>query len=139
MAATVFGESLYVANFDDDTVSVIRTSDNTVINTVEVGNEPMGVAARFVNDEQLVYVTNSGDDTVSVIRTSDNTVVDTVDVGNGPEGIAVSGDFVYVTNAGRQHRVGNPNIRQHGGGYGRCGQWPDWRHVRGRFHIRGQF
>ncbi len=34
----------YVANFIDDTVSVIRTSDNTVIDTIPVGDGPYAVA-----------------------------------------------------------------------------------------------
>ncbi len=33
----------YVANFNDDTVSVIRTSDNTVIDTIAVGDFPFAV------------------------------------------------------------------------------------------------
>jgi YVTN family beta-propeller protein len=34
----------YISNSADDTVSVISTSDNTVTDTVAVGNGPWGVA-----------------------------------------------------------------------------------------------
>ncbi len=78
----------YVANFNDDTVSVIRTSDNTVIDTITVGARPFGVAVK--PDGAAVYVANANGDTVSVIRTSDNTVIDTITVGNGPRAVAVT-------------------------------------------------
>ena len=71
----------YIANYSDDTVSVIRTYKN-VIATVNVGNGPYGVAA--APNGNCVYVTNRNDDTVSVIQTSDNTVIDTVNVGDDP-------------------------------------------------------
>ena len=64
----------YVSNSFDNTVSVIRTSDSTVISTVAVGDWPYGVAVS--PDGEYVYVSNSGDDTVSVIRTCDSTVTE---------------------------------------------------------------
>ena len=54
-----------------DTVSVIQTSDNTVIDTIRVGTAPLDIAVR-PDDGRFVYVTNLGDDTVSVIATSGN-------------------------------------------------------------------
>jgi YVTN family beta-propeller protein len=66
------GTHVYVANCDDDTVSVIQTSDNTVVDTIDVGISPFGVAV--TPDGSRVYVTNSEDNTVSVIQTSDHTV-----------------------------------------------------------------
>jgi YVTN family beta-propeller protein len=89
---------VYVANYEADTVSVIQTSDNTVVDTVSVGDFPVGVSV--TPDGSHVYVVNMNDDTVSVIRTSDNTVVDTVYTGEVPWGVAVSpdGSRVYVPN-----------------------------------------
>ena len=55
----------YVANIGDDTVSVIDTATNTVIDTINVGNGPVGVALS-PNGTRL-YVSNSGDGTVYVI------------------------------------------------------------------------
>ena len=69
---------------------MIRTSDNTVVATVAVGDVPVGVAV--TPDGAFVYVTNNFSNNVSVIRTSDNTVVATVAVGNGPRGVAVTPD-----------------------------------------------
>jgi len=46
-------------------LSVIRTSDNTVVGRITVGNTPRGVAA--LPDGDFVYTVNWGDDMVSVI------------------------------------------------------------------------
>jgi YVTN family beta-propeller protein len=92
------GALAYVTNALSNNVSVIQTSDNTVVATVAVGDVPRGVAV--TPDGAVVYVTNGGSDNVSVIRTSDNTVVATVAVGSEPVGVAVTPDgaLVYVTN-----------------------------------------
>ena len=88
----------YVSNSFDNTVSVIRTSDNEVIANVAVGEWPYGVA--ISPDGEYVYVTNTGDDTVSVIRTCDHTVTATIGVGPSPGGVFVSpdGSYVYTAN-----------------------------------------
>ncbi len=47
LAVTPDGDFVYVANFASvggNTVSVIQTSDNTVIDTIDVGSSPFGVA-----------------------------------------------------------------------------------------------
>ena len=95
------GSYVYVANFGSMDVSVIRTSDNTIVATVAVGVDPKGVAVTPVTGSD-VYVANSFNGTVSVIRTSDNTVVATVTVSLAPVGVAVTldGSEVYVTNNG---------------------------------------
>ena len=71
-----------MTNWDSGTVSVIRTSTNTVVDTVSVGTFAYGISV--TPDEKLVYVVNSGDGTVSVINAFTLTVVDTVPVGNVP-------------------------------------------------------
>jgi YVTN family beta-propeller protein len=93
------GAFAYVTNAGSDNVSVIRTSDNTVVATVAVGDLPFGVAV--TPDGALVYVANARSKNVSVIRTADNTVVATVAVGFDPFGVAVTPDgaFAYVANA----------------------------------------
>jgi YVTN family beta-propeller protein len=94
----------YVTNSGSQNVSVIRTSDNTVVATVAVGIDPGGVAV--TPDGAFAYVANEGFRDVSVIRTSDNTVVATVTVGTSnltfPVDVAVTPDgaFVYVANEG---------------------------------------
>ncbi|MFA9408221.1 MAG: beta-propeller fold lactonase family protein, partial [Candidatus Dadabacteria bacterium] len=98
VAVTPDGSHVYVTNCSSNTVSVIQTSDNTVVATVDVGQCPTGVA---IPNNTSVFVANTSSDTVSVIQTSDNTVVATVDVGIAPIGIAVGPDGVniYVANS----------------------------------------
>ena len=89
----------YIANLDSNDVSVIDTSNDTVLATVPVGSSPFGVAVK--PDGTRVYVTNDSDNTVSVIDTSNNTVVATEGVGLEPAGVAVNpdGTRAYVTNS----------------------------------------
>ena len=102
--------SLYVTNTNSASVSVIRTSDNTVTGTVAVGSSPRG--AVVTPDGTYLYVMNQVSDNVSVIRISDNTVTATVPVGDGPFTVAsaTDGAFVYVANIFWQHRLRHPNL-----------------------------
>lgn len=77
----------YVTNQFDDTISVINLSTNTVVDTINVGTLPQGLAA--TPDGQFVYVTNNTSNNISVIQTSGNTVVDTIAVGDSPTGIGI--------------------------------------------------
>lgn len=88
----------YVTNFDSNTVSVIDTAQARVVDTIGVGNGPVGVA--LVPGGQAVYVANFLSDTVSVIDTRTHQVVRTVSVDAGPSGVAATpnGSKVYVTN-----------------------------------------
>jgi len=92
------GNFVYVANLSGNTVSVIQTSDDTVIATINVGDEPYSVTMSTLG--RYVYVTNRNEDTISVIQTSDNTELYKVSVGDSPQGIAVNpnGGWLYVTN-----------------------------------------
>ena len=85
------GLSVYVANTNSNTVSVINTATNNVVATVSVGNGPVSVA--ITPDGGTVYVTNL-DGTVSVISTATNAVVTTLALGSGAPavGVAVSPD-----------------------------------------------
>ena len=95
---------IYVADYGSNTVSVIDTSTNIVIDTVNVGSYPVRLA--FNTSGTRVYVTNSATynpgviGTVSVIDTSNNKVVNTITVGMKPTGVRVNSDdtLVYVTN-----------------------------------------
>ena len=80
-------------------VTTLEAPPDSVVATVDVGNQPLSICALPSGD--YVYVTSAVDDCVSVIRTVDNTVVATVDVGDQPYGICSlpSGDYVYVTSA----------------------------------------
>jgi len=72
------------------TVSVIDAASNTVINTIEVGLHPCGMALSPSGDR--LYVTNANSDTVSVIDTASDMVTKTLHVGQvGPGRVAVLG------------------------------------------------
>lgn len=62
----------YVANINDNTVSVIDSGTNTVIATVPVGQLPITVAVS--PNGAFAYVANQGSHTVSVIDAATNTV-----------------------------------------------------------------
>jgi gliding motility-associated-like protein len=96
-APTGFG---YITNAGSNNVSVIDISTNSVVATVPVGSNPIGVA--ISPDGQRVYVSNKGSKSVSVINTSNNTVASAITVGNSPIGLGVSpdGSKVYIANSG---------------------------------------
>jgi YVTN family beta-propeller protein len=98
LAGPLRAQYAYVTSFYENNVSVIQTSDNTVVDTIAVGTYPYGLAVSPGGSR--VYVANLGSNTVSVIQTLDNTVVATVPVGDGPISVAVSpdGSRLYVTN-----------------------------------------
>jgi len=91
---------VYVANGDDNSVSIFFDTANGSTITVDVDLTPVDIAVS--PDGDFVYVIGSSKNTsiLAVIRTSDNKVVDMVDVGGEfPGGIAVTpdGSHVYVT------------------------------------------
>jgi YVTN family beta-propeller protein len=100
VAVSPDGSRVYVANFGGNSVSVINTSNNTVVATVTGVPSPYGVAVS--PDGSRVYVGNQSGNSVSVINTSNNTVVATVTGLDRPAGVVVSpdGSRVYVTNYG---------------------------------------
>ncbi|MDH3875349.1 MAG: beta-propeller fold lactonase family protein, partial [Desulfobacteraceae bacterium] len=118
ISMTPDGAYAYVSNFDSGTVSIIQTSNNTVINTITVGDNPdteeldgcpFGIS--MTPDGEYAYVSDYCNNAVWVIRTSDRTVIDTdpstveidpITVGNEPAGISMTpdGKYVYVINSG---------------------------------------
>ena len=70
--------TIYIANFGSNSVSVINGTTNTVTAAIPVGSKP---AAIGVNpNTNVVYVANNGDNTVSVIKGANNSVTATVSV-----------------------------------------------------------
>ncbi|MEM8641275.1 MAG: beta-propeller fold lactonase family protein [Cyanobacteria bacterium P01_G01_bin.54] len=61
------GKSVYVANMNSNTVSVIDTATNQVSHTIPVGIWPIDLA--IAPDGKSVYVANNEDNTVSIIDT----------------------------------------------------------------------
>lgn len=96
LAISPDGSRVYVANQAGDTVSVLNTSTNAVVATVNVGDTPGGVVVNPAGTR--AYVANISDATLSVINTETNTVVATVNlaVGSSPREVAISADGRYV-------------------------------------------
>ncbi len=91
-----YSEFVYVSG-GDSKVRVLSTSTFEVIETIDVGSNPRGLAG--TPDGSLVFVPNRDDDTVTVIDTSDNSVADTIALtGDQPYNLAVTpdGTTVYV-------------------------------------------
>ena len=76
------GNSAYVTNFFDNSISVIRTADRTVVDTIQVGIGPLGID--ITADGLFLYITDSAGGTVTVINTSQNRVINTIGVGGSP-------------------------------------------------------
>jgi YVTN family beta-propeller protein len=80
----------YVANFKDNTVSVIDTEAGKVIATVPVAAGPHGMA--ITQDGRTVYVSGDGSSSLDVIDTDIDKVVKTINVGKTPNGVALTPD-----------------------------------------------
>ncbi|HWH78340.1 MAG TPA: cytochrome D1 domain-containing protein, partial [Candidatus Binatus sp.] len=80
----------YVANFKDNTVSVIDTGAGEVVATVPVAAGPHGMA--ITKDGRMVYVSGDGSSSVDVIDTTVDKVVKSINVGKTPNGIALTPD-----------------------------------------------
>jgi len=97
------GKRVYIANLEDNSVSVIDTFTNTALDTLTTGfHRPVGVA--FSPDGKRVYVADSvPTGTLTVIDASNNTVIGTIPTaGAYPSQVAVSPDG--HRRCGRRHR-----------------------------------
>jgi YVTN family beta-propeller protein len=78
------GTKAYVANGDDDNVSVINVTTKAVIATVSVGNNPVGA---WTGTNGQMFVDNEDGQSISVINVTTNAVDQTIALGFMP-GIA---------------------------------------------------
>jgi YVTN family beta-propeller protein len=94
--ATSDGRFVYVPTFYDNTVSVIRTSDNAEMTRIPVSGRPS--FALSSRDGEYVYVSCSRGSSVARIRVSDNTVVGSIPTPTDPWKMAFSQDdsLLYV-------------------------------------------
>ncbi|HUD01670.1 MAG TPA: YncE family protein [Rhabdochlamydiaceae bacterium] len=111
LAITPDGAYVYVVSYVDGnpgtgTISIIRTSDNSVqLNAITGFSGPFAIA--ITPNGKYAYVTNFGSNnfspvgtTVSVVDISTNTIAATIPVGIQPAGIAITpaGFYAYVSN-----------------------------------------
>ena len=73
---------IYVANQDDDAVSVINRSKDhgTVIAAIASGSQPHGDA--FNPHTNKLYVSNVGSNTITVINATTNKIIDSITIGD---------------------------------------------------------
>ena len=110
LAISPDGKYVYIINYVDGnpgtgTISIIQTSDNSVINTINGLSGPFAIA--ITPSGKYAYVTNFGSNnfapigtTVSIVNLKHNSIVKTIDLGIQPSGIAISphGHWAYVSN-----------------------------------------
>lgn len=101
---TNYGNPLYPARSDNNTVTVFDTATNTVVKVIPVGpagSSPSGIA--ITPNGKYAYVTNYEDrGTVSVIDVAAGAMIQTLNVGKLPSQVAIdpAGTYAYVTNFG---------------------------------------
>lgn len=78
---------LYVANTDDNTITIINMQDNSVVNTIDTGTQVTGMSA----DPTGYYVYFMGPEGVKIIDTKDDNIRN-VGMGVGPHAIVASPD-----------------------------------------------
>ncbi|GGC91056.1 hypothetical protein GCM10011508_17830 [Flavobacterium lutivivi] len=78
------GTKAYVANGDDDSITVINTETKAIITTITVGDNPVGA---WTGSNAKMYVDNEDGQTISVIDVATNSVDETITLGFMP-GIA---------------------------------------------------
>lgn len=92
----------YVSNQEDNSISVIDTASNLVIQTIQlaVGGSPTGIA--ITPDDAKVIVVDKNLNNVFVFDIETNTLTHTIEVGNSPQWVAITpdGTKAYVTNSG---------------------------------------
>ena len=91
--------TIYVANEDDDTVSVINGSSNTKMgDDIPVGRHPIDIGVNGLTN--TIYVANYDNGTVSVINGTDNSKMGDIQVGRNPVAISVNPftNTIYVAN-----------------------------------------
>jgi serine/threonine protein kinase len=96
-AIAVGTDSLWVANFEDDTVTRIAFTGGIAqpptISTITVGDGPLDVAVA----DGAVWVVNQLDATVTRIDEDSGDVITTIEIGNNPQRVAAGEGFVWVT------------------------------------------
>lgn len=88
--AYAVGPKAYVANTQDNTVSVIDTSTNQVIKTISVPDNPEGMAITL--NDKIVYVSSNSESSVSLIDTNSDGISYAIDVASGSPNLVITPD-----------------------------------------------
>ncbi len=89
---------LYVTDVDFGAVRIVDVTTGQVVESVETGATPKGIALSPGGD--IVYVANTGGGSITAFDSTSRKVLGTIKAPNGPRGIAVSpdGNHIFVTN-----------------------------------------
>ena len=92
--------TVYVANYGDDSITVIDGAKRVAVATIPVGSHPQAIAVDSQNN--LIYVANMHGNSVTVIDGSSSKVVATLPAGSHPYAIALDADgaALFVANLG---------------------------------------
>ena len=89
------GANIWVANWNDDTVTKLRASDGSLVGTYNVNaNAPDALAFDGAN----IWVANYESDTVTKLRASDGSLLGIYPVGKGPDSLAFDGANIWISN-----------------------------------------
>ena len=85
---------IYASVYSSSEVIVIDPSNNTIVATIKVGLEPIGIA--YDPKNSYIYVANYGSGTISIINTKNNSLVTSIAIGGYPWGIAYDPENGYL-------------------------------------------
>jgi YVTN family beta-propeller protein len=89
VAVDLDDKKAYVANFENNTVSVVDMKSDRHITIIEKGIGPKPISVGVDPNKDRVYVANSGGNHVSIINTESDTVIKNIAVGSAPISVAV--------------------------------------------------
>ncbi|GJM09766.1 MAG: hypothetical protein DHS20C11_20420 [Lysobacteraceae bacterium] len=97
VAVTPTGMSVYITNRDTGELSIVDTSNNSLVATVPLPGA-RGIAISPQGDR--IYIASGSEGTLVTLDAATQTIINSVSVGNSPFGVAVNADGseVYVTN-----------------------------------------
>ncbi|MEN3014953.1 MAG: hypothetical protein ABDH21_02700 [bacterium] len=95
--ATPDGVRVYVANYNDNTVSLVDARNNREVGKFKTGYKPCKIVVH--PSLRWVYVSNEGSNTVSVIEVLSSKIIANIQTNEGPTymGIDPSGNKMYVS------------------------------------------
>jgi len=99
------GKSLFIANANSDTVSVVDTGTNKVCQTISVRPDPAlpfcsaALALALSPENQTLFVANGGNNAIAVIPLSTNSIVSGfIPTGWYPGALTTDGKYIYAAN-----------------------------------------